>query len=89
LDRIDEAVDFHRAAVDLTRQARYVPGLVQSLRMLGEILLGLGRRAEALPHLQEAIGLFAQLKDREGEAAANADGELLAACQRLRQSSGL
>jgi len=46
-----------------------VPGLVQSLRMLGEILLGLGRRAEALPHLQEAIVLFAQLKDRDGETA--------------------
>ncbi len=68
MGRIDEAVDFYRAAVELTRQARFVPGLVQSLRMLGGILLGLGQRAEALPHLQEAIVLFAQLKDRDGEA---------------------
>ena len=66
--RIEEAVELYRAAVDLTRQARFVPGLVQSLRMLGEVLLGLGRRADALPHLEEAVVLFAQLKDRAGEA---------------------
>ena len=68
MGRIEEAVELYRAAVELTRQARFVPGLVQSLRMLGEVLLGLGRRADALPQLQEAIALFAQLKDREGEA---------------------
>ena len=70
LGRIDEAVELYRAAVELTRQARFVPGFAQSLRMLGEVLLGLGRRADAIPHLQEAIGLFAQLKDRDGEARA-------------------
>ncbi|HEX2779412.1 MAG TPA: tetratricopeptide repeat protein, partial [Gemmatimonadaceae bacterium] len=68
IGRIDEAVELYRAAVELTRQAGFVPGQVQSLRMLGEVLLGLGRRADALSHLQEAIVLFAQLKDREGEA---------------------
>jgi tetratricopeptide (TPR) repeat protein len=46
-----------------------VPGLVQALRMLGEVLLGIGRRTEALAPLEEAIVLFAQLKDRSGEAA--------------------
>ena len=69
MGRVDEAVEFYRSAVELTRQAKYVPGLVQALRILGEVLLGIGRRAEALAPLQEAIALFAQLKDRAGEAA--------------------
>jgi tetratricopeptide (TPR) repeat protein len=67
--RLQEAIECYRSAVELTRWAEYVPGLVQSLRMLGEVLLGLGRRAEALPYLHEAVLLFAQLKDRDGEAA--------------------
>ena len=45
-----------------------MPGLSLSLRMLGELLLGLGRDAEALPLLEEAARLFAQLGDRVGEA---------------------
>jgi tetratricopeptide (TPR) repeat protein len=61
-------VELYRAAVALTRQARFVPGLAQSLRMLGEVLLGLDRRAEARENLQEAVTLFAQLRDRDGEA---------------------
>lgn len=65
--RIDEAVDFYRAAVDLTRQARFVPGSRSGCWARSSSAWG--RRAEALPHLQEAIGLFAQLKDRECEAA--------------------
>ena len=67
--RITEALECYRAAVELTRWAEFVPGLVQSLRMLGEVLLGLGRRAEALPHLEEAVVLFGRLKDQAGEAA--------------------
>jgi tetratricopeptide (TPR) repeat protein len=54
--------------VELTRGANFVPGLAQSLSMLGTLLLGLGRDAEARGHLEEAAQLFAQLKDRQAEA---------------------
>ncbi len=77
--RVEEALGHYRAAVDLTRRAGFVPGLVQSLRMLGEVLIGLGRRREALPHLREAAALFAQLKDADGEAAVWA--RLAGACE--------
>ena len=61
---IETALDTYRAAVDLSRRARHADGLVQSLRMLGNTLLGLARYAEALPCLPEAAQLFAQLEDR-------------------------
>jgi class 3 adenylate cyclase/tetratricopeptide (TPR) repeat protein len=66
--RIDTALDTYRAAVDLSRRARHAEGLVQSLRMLGNVLLGLARYEEALPCLQEAALLFAQLEDGVSEA---------------------
>ncbi|HKV50850.1 MAG TPA: tetratricopeptide repeat protein, partial [Gemmatimonadaceae bacterium] len=66
--RIDESLDHYRAAIDFTRRANFVPGLSLSLRMLGEVLATLGRRAEALPLLEEAAHLFAQLGDRTSEA---------------------
>jgi len=66
--RIGAAVDTYRAAVDLSRRVRHADGLVQSLRMLGNVLLGLARYEEALPHLQEAAELFARLDDRISEA---------------------
>jgi serine/threonine protein kinase/tetratricopeptide (TPR) repeat protein len=66
--RIDAAVETYRAAVDLSRRARHADGLVQSLRMLGNVLLGLARGEEALPYLREAAELFAQLEDRISEA---------------------
>lgn len=66
--RIDESLAHYRSAVELTRGANFVPGLAQSLSMLGTLLLGLGRDAEARGHLEEAAQLFAQLKDREAEA---------------------
>ncbi|HEX5387761.1 MAG TPA: tetratricopeptide repeat protein [Gemmatimonadales bacterium] len=66
---IDDAVRYYQDAVELTRKARYAPGLSQSLRFLGEVELSLGRRAAALPHLEEAAILFAQLQDRDGEGA--------------------
>ncbi|HUF25835.1 MAG TPA: tetratricopeptide repeat protein [Gemmatimonadaceae bacterium] len=65
---IDESLGLYHEAVELTRKAEFAPGLAQSLRFLGELLLGLGRRAEALPHLREAAGLFAQLKDQATES---------------------
>ena len=66
--RIDVAVDTYRSAVELSRRARHAEGLVQSLRMLGNVLLGLARYEEALPCLREAAELFAQLEDRISEA---------------------
>jgi len=65
---IDAALQTYRAAVDLSRRARHADGLVQSLRMLGNALLGLARYEEALPCLREAAALFAQLEDRVSEA---------------------
>ena len=66
--RIEESLEHYRAAVEFTRRADFVPGLSLSLRMLGEVLAALGRRAEALPLLEEAARLFAQLGNRTSEA---------------------
>ena len=66
--RIDESLDHYRTAIDLTRRANFVPGLSHSLRVLGEVLLALGRGADALPLLQEAARLFAQLENSASEA---------------------
>jgi ATP-dependent transcriptional regulator len=65
--RIDQCLEHYRAAIDLTRRANFVPGLSRSLRVLGEVLLALGRGTEALPLLQEAARLFAQLEDHASE----------------------
>lgn len=66
--RIEESLEHYRTAIDLTRRANFVPGLSHSLRVLGEVLLALGRGADALPLLQEAARLFAQLENRASEA---------------------
>jgi class 3 adenylate cyclase/tetratricopeptide (TPR) repeat protein len=66
--QLDAALETYRTAVELSRRARHADGLVQSLRMLGNALFGLGRYDEALPCLQEAAQLFAQLEDRVSEA---------------------
>ena len=68
LGRIDAALQTYRDAVSLSRRARHADGLVQSLRMLGNTLVGLARYDEALPYLQEAAELFAPLEDRVSEA---------------------
>ncbi len=65
--RVETALDTYRSAIDLSRRARHADGLVQSLRMLGNVLLGLARYDEALPYLREAAQLFAQLEDRVSE----------------------
>jgi tetratricopeptide (TPR) repeat protein len=54
--------------VEQTRKARFVPGLAQALRVLGEVQAGLGARDEALSALQEAAALMAQLEDHAAEA---------------------
>jgi serine/threonine protein kinase/tetratricopeptide (TPR) repeat protein len=66
--RLSESLRLYREAVELSRRARHADGLAQSLRMLSEVLFGIGRHQEALPHLQEAAQLFAQLEDRDAEA---------------------
>jgi tetratricopeptide (TPR) repeat protein len=66
--KIEESLACYREAMELTRKARHVPGLSQALRIQGEVLLGLSRFDEALPCLEEAAVLFAQLEDRETEA---------------------
>jgi len=66
--RIDESLEHYRSAIDLTRRANFVPGLSHSLRVMGEVLLAFGRGADALPLLQEAARLFAQLENRASEA---------------------
>jgi tetratricopeptide (TPR) repeat protein/class 3 adenylate cyclase/tRNA A-37 threonylcarbamoyl transferase component Bud32 len=66
--RIDDALRTYREAIALSRRARHAEGLAQSLRTLGEVLFGLGHGEEALPYLQEAAHLFAQLEDAQAEA---------------------
>jgi class 3 adenylate cyclase/tetratricopeptide (TPR) repeat protein len=66
--RIEESLAGYREATDLTRKAGFVPGLSQTLRIQGEVLVGLSRFDEALPCLEEAAALFAQLEDRDTEA---------------------
>ena len=64
---IDLALRTYERSVETSRRARHADGLVQSLRAHGEVLFGLGKYAEALPRLQEAERLFAQLGDIQGE----------------------
>jgi tetratricopeptide (TPR) repeat protein/class 3 adenylate cyclase/MoxR-like ATPase len=67
-NRIDESLQTYEEAIALSRRARHADGLVQSLRARGEVLFGICRYDEALPHFQEAATLFAQLDDRASEA---------------------
>ncbi len=66
--QVEESLALYREAVELTRKAKFAPGLAQALRFLGQVLLGLGRDEEALAPLMEAAGLFAQLRDPVTEA---------------------
>jgi tetratricopeptide (TPR) repeat protein/class 3 adenylate cyclase/tRNA A-37 threonylcarbamoyl transferase component Bud32 len=66
--RTASALSTYREAIELSRRARHAEGLAQSLRTIGEVLFGLCMRDEALPYLQEAAGLFAQLEDPSAEA---------------------
>jgi tetratricopeptide (TPR) repeat protein/class 3 adenylate cyclase len=64
---VEEGLATYRQAAELSRRARHAIGLAQALRALGEVLLGLSRFEEAVPHLQEAADIFAQLEDRDTE----------------------
>ena len=67
--QVREALGTYRQAVELTRRARHAEGLAQSLRALGEVLFGLDRHAESIPHLRESAALYAQLEDRAMQAS--------------------
>jgi tetratricopeptide (TPR) repeat protein len=66
--RIQESLQLYEQAIDVSRKAKNAEGLSLSLRMLGEVLLGMDRQSEALLHFHEAALIFAQLKDDENEA---------------------
>ena len=66
--KVEESLQLYKKAVDLGRKVKHAVGLSQSLRIFGGVLHGLGRHGEALPYLQEAAELFAQLEDRDTEA---------------------
>ncbi len=65
---VEEGLATYRQAAGLSRRARHADGLAQSLRALGEVLLGLDRFEEAVPPLLEAADIFAQLEDRDTES---------------------
>jgi tetratricopeptide (TPR) repeat protein len=64
---VEEGLATYRQAAELSRRARHANGLGQALRALGEVLFGLHRFEEAVPHLREAADLCAQLEDRDTE----------------------
>ena len=65
---VEAGLATYRRNADLSRRARHAEGLAQSLRAVGEVLLGLRRYAEAIPPLQEAADILAQLEDSETES---------------------
>ena len=67
--QIEEALATYRRAVEVGRRVGHADGLSQSLRFLGEVLAGLGRGEEGLPHLEEAAELFGRLANGHAEAA--------------------
>jgi len=67
--QIEESLELYRQAVSVSRRASTADGFAQAQRVLGEVLVGLKRPAEALPHLLEAAETFDQLRDTESEAA--------------------
>jgi serine/threonine protein kinase/pimeloyl-ACP methyl ester carboxylesterase/tetratricopeptide (TPR) repeat protein len=67
--QIEESLELYRQAVSVSRRASTADGFAQAQRVLGEVLVGLKRPAEALPHLLEAAETFGQLRDTESEAA--------------------
>jgi tetratricopeptide (TPR) repeat protein len=64
---IDEAVELLTGAVERSRKSRYAFGLSQCQQHLAQMLVGLGRKDEALPHLREAAETFGRLRDSESQ----------------------
>ena len=63
----EESLNFYEQSVQWGRKSRFAHGLSHSLRALGEALMALDRYEEALPHLQEAAVLFAQMEERPNQ----------------------
>jgi class 3 adenylate cyclase/tetratricopeptide (TPR) repeat protein len=66
--RVEESLKYYRDSIELSRRARHASGLANSLRILGEVLIGFDRSGESTAHLTEAAALFAELRDVENEA---------------------
>ncbi len=67
---VEDALALLRTSVERSRQSRYAFGLSRCQLNLAQVLLGLGREEEALPHLVEAAEIFAQLRDKDSEVQA-------------------
>jgi len=67
LGETDKSLALYHETLDVCRRAGYTPGLAQSLRLLGDLLITLGRDGEAVQCLREAAGAFTQLADPETE----------------------
>ena len=65
-----EALRLYQELIEIGRKARHAEGLAQALRARGDVLLGMGQASEAVTHMTEAAGLFAQLQDTASELAA-------------------
>ena len=79
---VEESLELYRQAVKATRKTRAAEGLAQALRVLGEVLSGLGRSEDALPHLLEAAETYELLRDREAQA------DMLEAAARAHEDLG-
>ncbi|UCD25025.1 MAG: tetratricopeptide repeat protein, partial [Gemmatimonadota bacterium] len=66
--KTEEAIQTYETAIRMLRRTRHAEGLSHSLRTLADILVGLHRHGEALPHLEEAAELCALMEDRQTEA---------------------
>lgn len=67
--KTDDSLGLCKDAVRIARGIHYAQLLSQGLRNLGDLLLALNQAREALPCLVEGAAVFAELGDRESEAA--------------------
>jgi tetratricopeptide (TPR) repeat protein len=65
---LDECIRYYTQALEWSRRGRYQTGIAVSLRLLGELLLALGRERDAAGHLREAAAVFGELEDRSAQA---------------------
>ncbi len=65
---VEESLATYQQALDINLKARFAEGSAHASRSLGEVLVGLSRLSEALPHLRRAAELFAQLEDHVNTA---------------------
>jgi serine/threonine protein kinase/predicted ATPase len=63
----EESVRLYQDSAGESRRIGYVPGLVETLSILGRLLIALDRWQEAVASFDEAAALFGQLGDRANE----------------------